>query len=1288
MSDILLRFARRIKLVPALAEARFSGALGMLLASSAIINLLALTLPVVMLILMDRILPHKSMDTLVLLTAGALIAIAIEVLLRVMRGQIAAWSAARFEHTTSEAVAERLLMLPMSEFERTGNGRHLEHFRNVTSLRQHFSGQSFMQWIDLPFSGLYLLIILIVSWPIALMMAVAYGGFSYYSLLSARAQQAPINERIQADQRRSNFLIEILSNIHTLKAMAMEALMMRRYDRLQESSARAMANLSYVIDDKSSRANLFGPLISALVAAMAALFVLKGQMTSGEMSVCIFLSLRALGPLQRIGPLWARHHADEIMAQDLGELLARDGLPSSEEGAETGAKDKIAIAFKGVTFSYPGAQAPIVDQVDLDIQAGETIYVHGSNGSGRSTLLGLMAGFHAADHGEISVFGEDVRDIDRQRLSQLVGYLPQRAVMYDGTLLQNATMFREALSDRAIAIAQALGYEDFVMALPQGWETRVGDSAAESLPPGLRQRIGIIRALAPDPAILLFDDATAAMDSDGEAKMLAYLQQVQGTKTILLVTHRPSIQRLADRTLDVLVGQHESLGHPASFAPSAALKADVESRLERLSGNIDLSGDIFWLRLDQAVEAAFKVPNELSALVAPLLRRMNWRGQVREVIEALPYFADELDITGLNNAMTKLGFAVAEIEGPLSAIDRRAYPSLILPAEDTARLLLDVRSDGYVVQAGLEHQPETLGDLGNGRAYFYTRDASADGSSGKWTRATVLRLRPYIVQAGALSLLIGVLSLATALFAMAVYNMVLPSGAVDTLVYLLIGTLLSLGLVAVLQQHRAQMLSFIAGRVEYLFGTAAMDRLLQLSPSYTERSAVGAQIARLGSFEAIRDIFTSPIAASLLELPATIAVAIVLCVINPMALPIILVVLMVYLVSYFFVQPITKKRVAALGRVSTLRNEFLVEMVTKMRGIRESRAEQAWLERYRLLSADAAVAAFKVEQTASMLSNIAYAVMMSAGILLIAFTVPLAFESRVGAGALIASLILVWRVLGPIQAMFTNLSRIERVRSAAQQFDTLMQLRGERLAPEARAAGKTLSGKIEFSRVSFRYSMNADPALIGISVDIEAGGSIAITGQNGSGKSTFLKLLLGMYVPQAGTIRIDGVDIRQIDPVNLRRLVGYVPQDMQFFRATIAQNLRFAQPDATDDELRDALELAGAWQQVSDLPRGLDYRIGDGASEQIPASLRQKMALARAFLTRAPILLFDEPGAGLDAESDACFAAALEALKGKRTVIFISHRPSHMKIADSVLLFQGGYLQGAARPEELFRPAA
>lgn len=1288
MSDIILRFARRLKLVPTLAEARFSSTFPMLLVSSAVINLLALTLPVLMLILMDRIIPNKSMDTLVLIVGGALIAVGLEIVLRIVRSQISAWSAAKFEHATSEAVAERLLMLPMTEFERTGNGRYLDYFKNVAALRQHFSGQSFMQWIDLPFSILYLLIILVVSWPIALLMALGYGAFAYHSLQSAKVQQGPFEERVQADQRRSNFLIETLSNIHTLKAMAMEALMMRRYDRLQEASATAISRLSYVIDEQAARANLFGPLISAVVAAVAAIFVVNGDMTSGEMTVCIFLSLRSLGPLQRIGPLWARHHSDELLAEDLGSLLVRDGLPVSSKDISPDILEGLALRFENVDFAYPDASRPILEKASFSVTPGQTVFIKGTNGSGRSTLLGLMAGFYTPDVGSITIFGDEARTIDRSRLSQLVGYLPQRAVMYDGTLLQNATMFRDEIADDAIAMARQLGYEDFILALPQGWETRVGDSAAESLPPGLRQRIGIIRGLAPNPDILLFDDATASMDNEGEAKMLAYLNAVKGKKTVILVTNRPSIQRISDVTLDALHNSQEDLSPSSVVTPTAALQAEVERKLENLSGKDLLVGDAFWTRLDQAVSAAFRTQNDLSVLVAPLLQRLGWRGPVREVIEALPYFANELDITGLNNAMTKLGFAVSETSGPLGSIDQRAYPCLILPQGVQAQLLLDVRPGGFQLQAALGQAPESSGYLGEGRAFFYTRTSAADVTQEKWTRATIVRLRPVIIRAALLSFLIGALSLASSLFTMAVYNVILPSGSLATLGYLFAGMLLALVFVMILQRHRAEMLSFIAGRVEYLFGTAAMDRILQLSPSYTERSAVGAQIARLGSFEAIRDIFTSPIGSSLLELPATLLIAIVLCIINPVALPIILVVLGVYLLSYFFLQPVTRERVAVLGRISTLRNEFLVEMVTKMRGIRESRAEQAWLARYRLLSADSAVAAFRLEQTAGLLSNLAYAIMMVAGLLLIAFTAPLAFESKISAGALIASLLLVWRVLGPLQVMFTNLSRIERVRSAAQQFDTLMLLKGERLAPEARAGGRSLQGKIEFSRVSFRYSMQADPALIGVSVDIEPGGSIAVTGQNGGGKSTFLKLLLGMYVPQAGTIRIDGVDIRQIDPVNLRRLVGYVPQDLQFFRATIAQNLRFAQPDATDDELKDALELAGAWNQVSQLPRGLDYRIGDGASEQIPASLRQKMALARAYLTRAPILLFDEPGAGLDGESDACFTATLQALKGKRTVIFISHRPSHMKIADTVLLFQGGYLQGAASPEELFRTAA
>ncbi|MEY4255769.1 MAG: hypothetical protein RLZZ141_996, partial [Pseudomonadota bacterium] len=852
-------------------------------------------------------------------------------------------------------------------------------------------------------------------------------------------------------------------------------------------------------------------------------------------------------------------------------------------------------------------------------------------------------------------------------------------------------MFRDDLAEQAQSVARDLGLEDFILALPQGWETRVGDAASEAFPPGLRQRVSIIRALASRPEIILFDDATASVDAEGEALILKYLEKLKGQVTLILVTQRPSLQRLADRAVDLNLSQAHAIDGSfiQTFAPtldgqrSAALMAE---RLDHLSvdNNVQMD-DPYWNRLDEAITSAFKNPNELSRLVAPLLKVLGWRGPVRDVIESLPYFANELDITGLVNGIGKLGFRVSEISGPISAIDERAYPCLILPEQGEAVLLLDRRVGGYVGQTSLNGGRIQFGEFGDGKSLFFTPVEEAVETVQSWTSETIFRLRPLLIQAGAVSALLAILMLSSSLFTMVVYNTVIPSRALDTLLYLTIGVLIALFFAYHTIKQRAKLFAFIAGRIEFIFGTAAMEKLMQLSPSYTERSAVGAQIARLGSFEAIRDIFTSPIAASVLELPATLIVAGILIAINPVAFPVIASVVVIYLLIYLFLEPLVRERVSDLGRLTTRRNEFLVEMVTKMRGIRESRIEQVWLSRYRMLSADSVLAGYRVEQFTSVLSGVAYLVMMVAGLSLVAFTVPLAMEGKIGSGALIVSLILIWRILGPLQSLLNNLSRIERVRNAATQFDSLIRLKGERLDQNLRVSTRGVEGQIEFSRVSFRYSMTADPALIGVSLNVPSGGMVAITGQNGSGKSTLMKLLLGMYTPQAGTIRLDGVDIRQMDPVILRRLMGYVPQEMQFFRATLAQNLRFAQPDATDAEVIEALHIAGAYEQVMQLPRGLDFRIGDNASDQLPASLRYKMALARAYLTRAQILLFDEPGTGLDQDSDACFMAALQALRGKRTVIFISHRPSHIKLADTVLLFRGGYLQGTATPDDLFR---
>ena len=457
-----------------------------------------------------------------------------------------------------------------------------------------------------------------------------------------------------------------------------------------------------------------------------------------------------------------------------------------------------------------------------------------------------------------------------------------------------------------------------------------------------------------------------------------------------------------------------------------------------------------------------------------------------------------------------------------------------------------------------------------------------------------------------------------------------------------------------------------------------------MSPVYTERASVGSQTSRLQSFEAIRDLFTGPLASTILESPATLVLLIGLSILNPISLVIFSIMVVVYALLYWIFSGVTHDRVAAVGRAVTKRNEFIVEMVGKMRIIRECGAQQLWLERFREISANATMASYKAEQVSSLLVAISYFVMMVSALMIVTATVPAVIMQTVSAGALIASMLLMWRVLSPIQTIFTNMTRIERVRSATRQIDSLMKIQGERLETATSLASRGLEGAVEFARVSFRYSMNVDPALIGVEFRVTPGEMIAISGPNGGGKSTLLKLILGMYQPQAGSILVDNVDLRQLDPMELRRSIGYAPQDTQLFRATIAQNLRLARPDASDDEVYQALDMAGALEQIMALPRGIEYRVGDNTNE-LPSSLKQKLSLARAYLTRAPIMLFDEPGAGLDDYGDQKFMAALQALKGKATVLFISHRPSHIRMADTLLVLDKGYLRAAGPPDVLLK---
>ncbi|MBI2236071.1 MAG: ATP-binding cassette domain-containing protein [Magnetospirillum sp.] len=681
----------------------------------------------------------------------------------------------------------------------------------------------------------------------------------------------------------------------------------------------------------------------------------------------------------------------------------------------------------------------------------------------------------------------------------------------------------------------------------------------------------------------------------------------------------------------------------------------------------------------------FSAASDLAACLLPLLKALGWKGDPRHVAESLPHFANDLDLTGLRNVMANLNYSSRPERLTLDSLDPRLLPCLFLP-DNSQALVVQKLEDGHatVFDSG-QGCSGTLPVAGKkGTAYFFSKLAPDSGPIRQsWFRTVIERFRPLFWQAFLVTLLLNLFSLSTPLFVMAVYDKVIATGSMPMLVALSIGVVMALAADTVLREVRARILAFVGARLDNIMGNNIFQHILSLPPGFTERATIGAQVARIKDFESVREFFTGPLATVFMELPFAIFYFAIIGMLGGILALVPVIATLLFIVLGILVLPVVRKNVGVASRAGARRQEFLVETLGKMRAVKLGAGEHTWVGRYREMSARAAYGGFKNGVFASLITLGANMLIMVSGLATIMIGVLGVIDGTMTIGGLIAAMMLVWRVLSPLQTGFTLIQRVEQVRGSIRQIDGLMQLKPERDPKAMVSPLKNVKGRVVFSRVSLRYTNDADPALVGVSFEVEPGEVVAVTGRNGSGKSTILKLLLGLYAPQAGSIRIDAADIRQIDPVEMRHAMAYVPQVCSLFFGSISQNLRLANPTATNADIRWACELADVWDLIMALPRGIETRIGDGSTDHLPTSFVQQLSLARAYLKRAPLMLFDEPVNGLDFEGDRTFMQAVETFRGQSTIFMVTHRPSHLRIADRILVFDGGYLRLAGPAEEV-----
>jgi len=540
------------------------------------INVLGLALPIVILQVYDRIIPNQAVETFLFLIIGMLVVIILDTGLRSFRTMLLSWEGAKFDHRESLKALSIILDADSSDFESKPSGHFLDKMHALEQVQEFYSGQSILLLLDFPFVLIYMTLIWFIAGyllfiPISLLLV-----FLIISFITGRRLQKALNNRHKTEDRRQNFIIETLNGIHTIKSMAMESFMLRRYEKLQSSSAESVFELSRVNSVVQGIGASFSQLAVIIFVSIGSIYVIQGSLSIGALAASTMLSNRVLQPGLKAMGLWTQFQSVRMAREKVDDLFSLKQEDSGSLTHQEGIKGGIELSH--VSFQYPSQkenqEALLLDDISLKIKPGEAIAITGSNGVGKSTLIKLLSGFVHPTEGQILIDNEPLREYNLEYLRAQIAIIPQKGILFEGTILENMTLYREEKAiDQAIELAKQLGLDEIIARLPNGLDTQIGGSSVGVLSEGVSQKVIMVRSLVGYPPIILFDDANANFDIKNDNKLHSVMKELVGKRTMIIVSHRPSFMRLCDRQFEIKEGKLNDITEQfASFKPKPSVK--------------------------------------------------------------------------------------------------------------------------------------------------------------------------------------------------------------------------------------------------------------------------------------------------------------------------------------------------------------------------------------------------------------------------------------------------------------------------------------------------------------------------------------------------------------------------------------------------------------------------------------------------------------------------------------------------------------------------------------------
>ena len=1104
--------------------------------------------------------------------------------------------------------------------------------------------QSILSMVPITLGNLALFVlslgIMVVLSPMLTLVTVAVAPALWLIALASRRRLFPASWHAQQQSGDvAGVVDEAIGGVRVVKGFGQEE---QEQERLEETSGNLFASRLRMVRLTAR----YNPALTAIPSlGMVGVLLLGGWLAiQGSITLGTFLAFSAYlalmtGPVRTLTMMVTIGQEARASVIRVFDIIDSRPVISDKPDAIELPPDAAGLSFDDVRFGYLPSE-PVLRGLSLQVEPGETVAVVGASGSGKSTLAMLLPRFYDPQGGSVRIGGYNIADVTRDSLRASMGLVMEDSFLFSDTIRANIAYGRpDATQEQVIAAAQAAQAHEFIVRLPRGYDTVVGEQGL-TLSGGQRQRVALARALVTDPRVLLLDDATSAIDPRLEAEIHAALRELMRGRTTLIIAHRRSTLNLADRI--VVLDQ----GRVADNGTHEELNERCSLYRQLITGAED----------DEAAAAGLRTVRPLAIdTVEDIL-------DSRALASASAAGAGCWGSAGRGSAGS-MGRSRAGGAGNITGMFESLPPSPELLAQVDALPPAKDTPDVDLAQARAGDRHFTLRRL----------------------------LRPLAV-ALVIGLVLDGLDAVAGLALPALVRSGIDHG-VQTKVFHAIVVVSLIGLAIVLADWVVNIAeTMVVGRngerLLFTLRVKLFAQLQRLGLDFYERELSGRIMTRMttdvdalssflqtGLITMVSSVLTFfGVLAALLIINLRLGLA-VLCL-----FPVLVVATLVFRSKSARAYTESRERVAAV-------NADFAENVAGLRVTQAFRREQVNRDRFGGRSQAFRVSRLRAQRLIAIYFPFVQTLSTAAGAIVLIIATSQVQSGALTTGALIAYLLYIDMVFSPVQQLSQVFDGYQQAMVGLRRITDLLRLGTS--TPPARqpvTAGR-LDGRIELRDVDFSYGAVSGQhseanALSGISLAIEPGETVALVGQTGAGKSTLVKLIARFYDATGGQVLVDGTDVRDYDLASYRHQLGVVPQESYLFAGTVRDSIAYARPDASDTEVEAAARATGAHDMITGLPGGYDHEVAE-RGRNLSAGQRQLIALARAQLADPAILLLDEATAALDLAAEAAVNHAISELTAARTTIVVAHRLTTAARADRIVVMDQGRIAEAGTHAEL-----